>query len=500
MKELLILLLAAEIAGLLPLGSAGAEELTVLGRPVHLLGYATQGAAVSLVPKSKYDTERGLQSALMNLFVEGDYKVSSNFKFYSSGMLTVDGAYQLNANRDSWHEKLFAKSRDHLNVDGKYWQVLKEAHVTWTSGDFTLRVGKQVVSWGEMDGIRLMDQINPLDQRRGFADVEFETTLMPIWLIRAGYSPPLNTGWLHDLGVEFVFNPNAGFIPDQPIRSGNDEGGVWAPNILIPGRFPYREAHLGSANTDIDEPHPFSLEGFEYGLRIKAVVLDSTVTLNGFCGLDNDPVTRMVRPPLITRASDGRAIVHPFLEGKYPSFRFIGATFSRDIAPLKASILGGVSPVLRLEAFYAFNNTFATTINTFERSDEFRWAAGLDWKVSVPFLNPSAYFSLSSQFFQRRIVDYPSNHGLAGLEKNNYQATFLARTSYFNAKLVPSVFWMRDITNGGDFFKAEVLYDYTHYWRLTAGGLFFRGGRKGVGFEPFDNKDQGYFKVTYRWS
>jgi hypothetical protein len=39
---------------------------------------------------------------------------------------------------------------------------------TWTPGDFLFRVRKQIVRWGETDGFRLMDQINPLDQRRGF--------------------------------------------------------------------------------------------------------------------------------------------------------------------------------------------------------------------------------------------------------------------------------------------------------------------------------------------
>lgn len=481
------------------LSPAVAEELVVLGRPLNLLGYITQGSAFSLVNENKYDTEKGLQSALMNLFVEGDYKISNELKFYGSTMLTVDWAYQLNANRDSWHEKLFSKSGEQLNVDGKYWQVLKEAHVTWTPGDFMFRVGKQIVSWGETDGIRLMDQINPLDQRRGFADVEFETTIIPIWLIRANYSPSVQSSWVKDLGYEFVFNPNADFIPNQPIRTGNDEGGVWAPNLLIPGPFPFGEAHLGSAMTNIKQPGHFNPDGFEYGFRVKGVVYESLVTLNYFYGRDNDPVTRSVGSPLVTLASDGRLIIHPFLEGKFPLFRFIGATLSRDITPLKTSFLGGVSPVVRIETFYAFKNTFASTINTFDKSDEFRWAIGIDWKIKIPFLNPRAYFSISPQFFQRRIIDFPSGHDLVDLEKDNYQATLLIKTSYFNAKLVPSFFWLRDITTRSDFFKLELMYDYTHNWRFTIGSLLFRGEERGEGFEVFDNKNQVYFKITYRW-
>jgi hypothetical protein len=500
MKKLLALISVFIVLMDLPVSSAMANEYIVLARPLNLLGYVTQGGAFSLNDKNNYGTEKGLQSALMNLFVEGDYKISSELKFYGSSMLTVDWAYQLNADRESWHEKLFSKSKDHLNVDNKYWQVLKEAHLTWTPGNFMFRIGKQIVSWGEMDGIRLMDQINPLDQRRGFADVEFETTIIPIWLIRANYSLPVHLGWLQDLGFEFIFNPNADFIPNQPIRSGNDEGGIWAPNILIPGPFPFGEAHLGSTILNVKEPRRFNSNGFEYAFRVKCIVYDSIITLNYFYGLDNDPVAKSAGPPIITQASDGKLIIHPFLQGKYPLFRFIGATFSKDITPLKSALLGGVSPVVRFETLYAFKNIFVTTINTFDKSDEFRWAIGIDWKIKIPLLNPRAYFSVSPQFFHRKIMDYPSRYDLADLEKNTYAVTLLIKTSYFNAKLVPSFFWLRDITSQSDFFKLELLYDYTHNWRFTLGTLLFHGEEKGKGYQRFDNKDQIYFKITYRWS
>ena len=478
---------------------ARAEEYILFERPLNLLGYVTQGGAFSLIGKNKYDTEQGLQSALMNLFVEGDYKISNELKFYGSSMLTVDWAYQLNANRESWHEKLFSKS-NRLNVDGQYWQVLKEAYLTWTPGNFMLRVGKQIVSWGETDGIRLIDQINPLDQRRGFADVEFETTIIPTWLIRTDYSLPIHSSWLQDLGFEFVFNPNAGFIPNQVIRTGNDEGGIWAPNILIPGPFPSGEAHLGSTNADIETPAPFSPKGFEYAFRIKSIVKDSIITLNYFYGLNNDFVARNTAPPTVTLASDGKLIIHPFIEGKYPLFRFVGATFSKDITPVKSTLLGGVSPVVRFETLYAFNNTFLTTLNTFDKSNELRWALGTDWKIKIPLLNPRAYFFVSSQFFYRNIIDYPSGYDLVDLKKHSYAVTLLIKTSYFNGKLVPSFFWLRDITTRSDFFKLELLYDYTHNWRFTLGTLLFRGEEKNKGYQVFDNKDQIYFKVTYRWS
>jgi len=503
-KKFLISVWVAVVTVAVMTGSpAVAEQFTLLGKPLNLMGYVTQGESFSLLDKDKYDTEKGLQSALMNLYFEGDYAFTNNLKFYGAGMLTVDWIYQLKDNDSSWNNKLFSKSMDNLNVDGKYWQVLKEAHVTWNPENFLFRIGKQIVAWGETDGFRLMDQINPLDQRRGFADVEFETSIIPIWLLRAEYHLPKKPSWLQELGFEFVFNPNADFIPNQGIKTGNDEGGIWAPNILIPlpppPFGPGGEAHLGSAFTDISKPDKWK-EGQEFGFRVKGVVKDAIITLNAFYGRDNDPVLKTSpTPPLSSMASDGKMIIRPFMEGKYPLFRFVGATFSRDIVPLKASFLGGVAPVVRLEAFYAFKNTFATTINTFEKSDELRWAIGVDWRVKIPFLNANDYFNISPQFYHRRIIDYPSKFEFSNLEKDNYATTLMFSTTYFHTKLTPSFFWTRDINNRADMFRLQLTYDYSNKWRFTLGTMFLHGEERGKGFEVFDNKDQLYFKISYKW-
>ncbi|MGZ4857688.1 MAG: DUF1302 family protein [Methanobacteriaceae archaeon] len=259
-KRFMILFLMVGLITTLTFSSAIAEELTVLGNPLKLFGYATQEMSFGF--KKDYDTENSLNSALMNLFIEGDYQITKDLKFYGSAMLTVDWAYQLNSHRDDWNEKLFSKSRGNLNVDDQYWQILKEARLTWTPGDFMFRVGKQIVSWGELLAFRIMDQINPLDQRRGFLDIEFETTIIPIWLLRADYYPKLKFAWLQDLGFEFVWNPNADFIPNQDIVSGNADMGIWAPNVPISG------AHLATAYGRISTPQRWT-EGNEFGLRVK---------------------------------------------------------------------------------------------------------------------------------------------------------------------------------------------------------------------------------------
>ncbi len=417
-------------------------------------------------------------------------------------MYTVDWMYDMKHDDRTWRNKKFNKSRNRLYHDDEYWQVLKEIHFTWTPGDFFFRAGKQIVAWGETDGFRLMDQINPIDQRRGFADVEFETTIIPIWLLRAEYYPEMDIGWLSDLGFECIFNPNADFIPSQPIMTGNDVGGIWAPNITVPFLpiGPAGLAQLGSMIQHVDEPDSWDSDGYELGIRIKGILWDSIITLNYFDGLDNDCLAKPLPSlPVMERSYDGRLVIHPRVEGYYPDLRFIGATFSRDLQSIRSSLFGNVAPVLRFEGLYAFESTFATSTGEFKKHDEFRWALGIDWKIKIRLLNPRAYFVLSPQVFHRKIKNYPSAYELQNVKDDNYTTSLMLRTSYFNGKLVPSFFWLQDITNESGFCRYQIDYQYTYNWQFTLGALFLGGDKRGRGFQVFENKDQIYCSISYRW-
>jgi hypothetical protein len=500
-RRFLILVLMAGLIIALTCSSAFAEEFSVLGRPLKLFGFATQGFSYGF--RDKYDTESNLNSALMNLFVEGDYQITKDLKFYGSGMLTVDWIYQLKGNHDSWNDQLFSKSKHNLNVDDKYWQLLKEARLTWTPGDFMFRVGKQIVSWGELLAFRIMDQINPLDQRRGFLDIEFETTIIPTWLFRADYNPKIKLSWLQDLGFEFVYNPNADFIPNQDLGLGNADFGIWAPNVPIPG------VHLATTYANIREPKRWK-EGNEFAFRAKANMFGAVTTLNFFYGRDNSPVTLGVPPfaapvPPHIFASDGDVLIHLFSEGKYPLLKFVGATIAKEITPLSAvSFLGGVAPVVYLEALYAFDSTFTftnpiTTMGRFDKSDDFRTGVEVAWKVKIPALNPRAYFSLTGEFFYRRIINYPSFEEIAGLKKNNYQTFLSVGTSYFHNKLNPSFTWIHDINSNSNYFIPKLVYDLDYHWHFTLGAQLFKGAKEGQVFNVFENKNQIFFKVAYKW-
>jgi hypothetical protein len=79
-------------------------------------------------------------------------------------------------------------------------------------------------------------------------------------------------------------------------------------------------------------------------------------------------------------------------------------------------------------------------------------------------------------------------------------ATIFLSTTYFNAKLAPSVYYWRDFTQKSDFLRFMVTYFWSSNWLATGTFNLLGGSRTDVGFEPFSNKSYFDFKITYKWS
>jgi len=502
------------IVALLSVQPVVAKRFTAFGKPLNLFGFASQSLQVSL-KGDRYHVEQYTQQALMNLFLEGDYRPGHNLTFYASGLFTIDWVYD--AKTTSWEEKLFSESRDELYVDDEYWQLLKELHVTWAPGDFLFRVGKQIVSWGEMDFLRIMDQINPIDDRRGFSDVEFETTVIPSWLLRAEYWQQVSTSWLEEVGLQFVFNPNADFIPNQDLTAGNAAAGIWSAAYLLDNPvFPFGlgtpKMYVGPLSEFIEEPETWDADEFEYGVRLSAMIRGSILTMNGFYGRENSPENLLIGfipdpqfppvlgIPLLDTASDGTSVIFPIYEGFFPRQKYVGVTWTQDI-PVRVPFLGGVSPLLRLEARYQFDKVFTDQDETmYIESDFLDTGIGIDWKVKINALNPRAFFSVMPQFFFNRILDYPDGIQIFDRPDANYYAvTLYLATSYFNGKLVPEFAFLWDFNDRTHLILPSLTYIQTHNWSYSIEAAFIGGEIENRSLWLFRDNDYIAFKLKYNW-
>jgi uncharacterized protein DUF1302 len=478
-----------------------AFKFDLFGKPAIIQGFVNQGVGFG-VAGDHYDTMEGFQQAVFQGLVEFDYELRHDLKFFTSGMLNTDLAYQRDSNE--WERKGFDDSDRELKIFDEFRDILNEFHITWTPGNFLFRVGKQIVPWGELIGQRLIDQINPVDQRRGQTDIEFETTIIPIWLARIEYFPELASDWLLDLGFEFIFNPNADFRGDEGGKLGNDEAGIWAPLVEIPLPFPPYGATFGSENAVIDQPDDWDPDGYEYGVRVKANFGASYITLNYFYGRANSPavLTRTPEASALTTMEaspyDGRLILHPGAVGYYPRLHFAGFTYARELEGLYSTRLGGVAPFLRMEAMYSFDSTIANAAGTaLSEHDEIRWAAVLEWKLKINWLHDKSFITIGPQFTHHHIMDYPSDD-LSFVAEDNYSASVrVVSPKYFNQRAWLEAIYIRvfDDDKEGDLILPKIVWDRDAHWNYTLGAIFVEGDT----FEALDHKDQVYFTIGYRF-
>jgi len=512
-KQFFILVLAVLTSLIVMAGPVAGKQFDVGGNALNLFGYISQTAQFGAAG-DHHDTQEGLQQAITNLFVEANYEPSYDLTLYGAAMFTADVAYQINDDDSDWKTKGFDKARDAMNVDDEYWQMLKEVHATWTPGDFFFRVGKQIVSWGEMDFNRVIEQINPADGRRGFGDVEFESTIIPIWLVRAEYWAQPDSNWLTDLGFQFIFNPNADFIPDQGMNTGNDVAGIWAVNVVVDDGFGGL-MRIGSPIETINEPDEWDPDEFEFGFRVSATIMDTLLNLHGFYGWANSPTLintgYVLDPtfppdwgvPLTSPDTDGIDTWHFTYDGYYARQKFLGATWTADLDKLQFPITGGVSPVVRVEAMYELDRTFRDTWESMAyESDFLSFGVGIDWKLKIPFLNSRSNIAISPQYFYYRVMDYPDNFKLIYSPYDEvHQASLILYTGYFSQKLVPELAMLYDFTHKSHMIFPAIIYKPNDSWEFKLNAGFIDGEMgDGQGLEYFENKTFVGLKVKYKFN
>ena len=473
--------------------------LMVGENPLGVQGYFSQSVQSS-TEGDHWDTEQGMNAVTSNLFYEGDMRFNSNWEMYGSTMVTVDWIYQFKNHEEDWEKKQFNKSKD-LNVDDEWWQLLKELHVTYNPGNFFLRVGKQRVSWGEMEIFAVNDIINPTDQRRGFSEIELETLIVPIPLVRAGYGFDGVIGPISDINLQFVFNPNVDFIGNQGTFYGNDEAGIWAVDLV--SDFGYGPWRIGRQDLQLEEPDSWDSDGYEYGVKLSSLISSNTLlSVMGFNGRSNIPVSTFGADLAVDSFTvfddDGIPIVNLKDTGKYKRQKFIGAALATQI-PLKITSLGSFEPVFRLEGSYQIDNYyFDFTSYDFVKTDQIVLGMNFDYKIKVPW--QKQFINIFYEFQYNKLQDYESNWDIstASIYRDDYFSHYAwISTGYFRGEWEPSISWYTLDNVNVQIWTPGLTYYHSDTWQLALKANFFVGSD--IEDWGFANKDNIVFKVQYQF-
>jgi len=379
---------------------AQSKTLDVFGKPLDMHGFVVQETAWRTGgPESFHNVSDYFTAQL-----EAAYVINEHVEFFGIFRFFYDWAYNINSGHDWWEKGGnpsrggYDGSRRNMQFSSRYHRdrdldLPRELYVDIHLGNLDLRLGKQQVVWGETDGLRLMDVVNPSDWQREFilrdSDEGYESTRIPLWLIKAEYffDKPWFGGLLIDHSIEIIINPCDNEVNRFNIGGGNtkdmdnryvstvgdftNEGGAWAfPHPKFPSWY---QASLTDKRPNGE---------WEFGARFRGAINEWYFSLNAWYGIQHMPVWKWTHTSfdLNGNPNDGIAqdpdfvangghFVQCNLEAEYQRQKILGFTLNKDL--VEWIHIWNSSPVLRVEALYEFDKPFN---NMGKRMKDLQWA------------------------------------------------------------------------------------------------------------------------------
>lgn len=439
----------------------------------------------------------------------GDYSWTSNpppNRIGTAGANTVVGGYvadrdvlSTNMNTDYWLQKSF----------------LREAWMRYRACGWDFKIGKQIVTWGETDGLKLLDFINPTDYRHFIID-DMEDSKIPVWMMNITYA------FTNDSNFQFLWLPWYVQNFQAPAGSAWAFDGVnliymydhWDALSIMRGNVagPFTP-QVGAAACTIDYNDPENEN--EFAIRYKGAIGTHTdYTLNFFYTHQKNNV--MIEPRWRTDPwlSGGATDVFQFVTDPAVQ-RIYGGSFNHVFD----KFLGlWEDLVMRGEMAYYYRTEFFGTYRPFgyftpvlttapggdigpaslgmypagdlyiTKRDLLRMCIGLDKNVYWSGLN----WLVSGQLFWEHIIGYPhmnnnmiSNVGLTKAYQDEFTWTFYVNTDIMNERIKFDNLWVWNMTKHDGWNRFKVGFDLSDKWSFWVGNNFFWGENSSVEINPF---------------
>jgi len=473
-----------------------------VGKDIELEGFL-KAQNILRTPKFK-EAEAIMQRNTLQL--ESKYyflREGQMFNKFNSGLLE-EGTLTLVGRGvyDSIYEIRNSLDGEFSNANGKqglYEANLREGYVDLALPPFSLRIGRQQVVWGETDGFRALDVINPLDLSWHWSREYWEDIRIPLWMVRG----------IYDIGKFSVFEESffeTVWIPAdfRPNKIATDPKRPWAftgaglpeiPNSI------FVDGILRDLEVEIRDLSPKRrLRNGQGGARFKAIWGDIDFSLNYFYGFSADTGVR-VREDLSSTVGNTHTSVRELVN---PRSHVVGLTanyseerFTQSVFRMETTFTTGIPVKISPDAPSAIDpdgDQFDTARRTVVM-------LAVDRPTWIKFLNPTRTFYLSSQVFWRHYIDYSRfyrgiysveeavvdglpvrgkffSENTDQLDKDEFVITFSASTSYGAAGLIkPSFIFAIDPRSTGAYNKLALDYFWSDnillkfeqgfYWRAA---------------------------------
>ncbi len=321
---------------------------------------------------------------------------------------------------------------------------LREAYVDIALDTMDIRLGKQWIIWGVLTGVRIVDELNPMD---------FRELILPDLLDYRISQWSAKLDWYTDYGdLEFVFIPDIRFHKPAP------PGSEWELLQTVPGTtFPRR----------------WVLRNSEMGVQISKRLFDTDLTLSYLYTWDFFP-TIFRKVPLRV----GRSGQQPEFFPRFKRLRMWGGTFQRmvfgqivkgEVAYVKGKYFGLNLVDRDGDGFLDHNGELPKT--------HIRWGLGMDFNVFKTDFSPG--------ITQWIILDYDP---AIIQDRNDTSVNLFVRKEFPEQRAVFTTLAIALLNLKELYLKPKVSFSVTDQFQIAVGadlfygrsssfGLIARGGR-----------------------
>ena len=371
-----------------------------------------------------------------------DLDWSRSTSLRTSARIRVDVEDQLEPGRAN--TDTYASASRPLQLGNTGTAELRQFYIENRFGKGLLRLGKQPIVWGRLDGIKVLDVVNPQDFREFILD-DFADSRIELWSAYLDYT---FGDWRAELAL--LADGTGHAIPNS---------GAWFE--LTAPRFRYG-AQPGQASppvVTVTPGHGDSEGG--YGARLSRQLGNLELAFVAYSGTDPEPLGRLA-------VRDGIPVVERFFERR----ETLGASVDKGLGPA----------VLRAEYAYQPDRTFNTrsplALDTVDL-DQHRGAIGLDLD------GPLGVF-INAQYLVDTIDNAPRDLVRPAVDRIG---TLYLRRSFSYDALAVAARWYHSFTDGDDLATLSLDYALGDASTLRLAAEWFSGGRAGL-FGQFSGRDR----------
>ncbi len=389
------------------------------------------------------------------LFVkpEFSYKINKNSRVVLKGQIYTD----LNDNLEEgspkdetasdFSKRLFIGDRTNIELRELYLytKLFKKIRLT---------LGKQQIVWGETDGLKLLDIVNPQNFREFILD-NFEDSRIPLWSVKAEFD-------IKNIGVQLVW------IPDNTYHITQDFDAPFFTKSL----FQSPPEGISTVFNKTIKPTRFIADS-DIGLKLSTFTKGWDLSLNYFYYYDDLPVFYSN-----LQFSDTQ---EPFvsISPKFERQHLVGGTFNK--------VYG--SSTFRGEIAYIFNQNFTSinpkAIRSIETSNVYKSAIGIDYIKGESVI--------SAQLFSDIITE-----DISPFNRNNFETntSLLISQEMMNDNLKMEVLWVHNMNHGDGFVRPNLSYWLNSNTQLFFGSDIFYGNKTKL-FGQFQDRSRISFGMKW---